>query len=188
MQTKTCNSCNELKPLDEFTRATAGNNFKSSRATHHTYCKVCNAARAKAWRLKHGSAYRGSGRVKSIPLEDRLLMSAIRHRLKDARSRCKKFGKTAPALTDLYLYELFLSQDRACALTGAPLVFDKDHPLCLSLDQKDPGKGYIEGNVQWLAWAVNRAKGDLSSDHFYEMCEVVLEHRKAQRLSTGSES
>ena len=82
-----------------------------------------------------------------------------------------------------YLYQLLLDQDKKCALTRAPLLLEPNSPLCLSLDQKDPSKGYVEGNVQWLAWCVNRAKGDLALDDFYDMCEIVLQHRKVQRLS-----
>lgn len=181
MPTKLCNSCGETKPLDQFTQSKRQFKYSASQ-NRHSYCKVCNAARAREWR-KTRPNYRGTGRINAIPQEDRLLMSAIRQRLSDARGRCKKLKRDAPVLTDIYLYELFLKQNRCCALTGATLVIEPNHPLCLSLDQIEPEKGYIEGNVQWLAWCVNRAKGDLSLDHFYEMCEVVLEYRKVQRLS-----
>ena len=186
MQTKMCTSCNTVKPIEAFTGSVAQFKYKASGRTH-AFCRICNAERARAWR-KANPAYRGTGKIKAIPQEDRLLMSAIRQRLVDARGRCKKLKRSPPALTAEYLYELFKEQGRVCALTKAPLVIETSHPLCLSLDQKDPAKGYVAGNVQWLAWCVNRAKGDLSLDHFYEMCEVVLENRKVQRLSKGSES
>ena len=186
MQSKLCNECGQTKNIEEFTRTSTRANFKTSGQTHHSYCKACNARRAREWR-KSRPNYRGSGRLKAVPEEDRLLMSAIRQRLADTRGRCKKFNKPAPTVTDQELYELFIAQDRACALTGTMLVIEKDHPLCLSLDKKEPDKGYDLGNVQWLAWCVNRAKGDLSLDHFYEMCEVVLDNRKVQRLSKGEQ-
>lgn len=110
-------------------------------------------------------------------------MSAIRSRLVDAKGRCKKLNKPAPEITDTYLYKLFLDQGRKCALTGTTLAIEKGSPICLSLDQKDPSKGYVEGNVQWVAWAVNRAKGDLSMEDFYDMCSAVLSNRNVQRLS-----
>lgn len=110
-------------------------------------------------------------------------MSAIRQRLTDAKTRTKKYGKVAVTVDADHLYELFLKQDRKCALTGVALSVLQEDPLCLSLDQIDPSKGYVIGNVQWLAWVVNRAKGDLSMDDFYEMCEVLLSNRKVQRLS-----
>lgn len=180
---KTCSMCGQTKNLEEFTKADASTNFKyrNGKATHHTYCKNCNAQRAREWRAKRPN-YRGSGLIKTIPVEDRLLMSAIRQRLADAKGRCKKLRRDPPVLTSGYLYELFKQQNRSCALTGAPLSLVTEDPLCLSLDQIDPRQGYIEGNVQWLAWCVNRAKGDLSLNDFYDMCETVLEYRKAQRL------
>lgn len=185
MQSKTCNDCGETKSLDQFTRSSASQSFKTAHQTHHSYCKTCNARRAREWR-KARPNYRGTGRLKAVPKEDRVLMSAIRQRLVDARTRCKKFGKNAPTVTDLELYQLFLFQGRACALTGALLNLEKEHPLCLSLDQKDPALGYTKDNVQWLAWAVNRAKGDLSMVDFYGMCQAVLDYRKVQRLSNGT--
>ena len=187
MQSRKCNQCGEVKSLDDFTRANPSNSFKNVHRTHHSYCRPCNALRAKVWRTAR-PGYRGSGKLKSTPPEDRVLVSAIRQRLVDARSRCKKLGKEPPQVSADYLYQLYLKQERSCALTGSLLVLEKEHPLCLSLDQVDPSRGYIEGNVQWLAWCVNRAKGDLSMDHFYEMCEVILDHRKVQRLSNGSAS
>ena len=181
---KTCGNCGEEKLLCEFTRASAGANFRGGRTPHHAYCRACNAKRAREWRSRNTN-YRGSGRILSIPKEDRMLMSAIRCRISSAKGRCKKLKRKEPILTDTYLYELFLLQNRKCALTGAPLSLAKDDPLCLSLDQIDPEKGYIEGNVQWLAWCVNRAKGDLALNDFYDMCSVVLEYRKVQRPSKG---
>jgi hypothetical protein len=184
---KTCTRCGVSKPLSGFALVNAVNSFKGYTTKHHSYCKECNNTYAKAFRARN-PGYQGTGRISSIPTEDRRLMSAVRQRLTDAKVRCKKLGKNPPVLTDLFLYQLFLSQNRRCALTGATLKIEIDHPLCLSLDQIDPANGYVEGNVQWLAWAVNRAKGDLSLDHFYEMCEVVLNNRKVQRLSNGSAS
>ena len=181
MTSKLCGSCGETKDLSEFTQSKRQYKYTNS-GSHHSYCKKCNAARAREWRKSHTN-YKGTGKIKSVPKEDRLIMSAIRQRLVDARSRCKKFGKQPPTVDADYLYSLFLSQERKCALTGAILEVIPQHPLCLSLDKIEPEKGYDVGNVQWVAWCVNRAKGDLSLDHFYEMCEVVLEYRKVQRLS-----
>lgn len=189
METKTCNACGVEKELDEFTRSKIGStNHKASKASHHSYCKVCNALKAKEWRVKYGSNYVGTGKIIAVPPEDRRFMSAIRSRLSNCKQRSKKFNMILPDLTDTYLYDLFLKQNKACALTGELLDAIKESPLALSLDQIDPGKGYIQGNVQWVAWCINRAKGDLDVEHFYEMCNAVLEYQKAQRLSKSSES
>ena len=181
MQTKLCGQCHESKPLSEFTRAKSSANYKMAVLEYHTYCKACNAVRARQWRKEH-PAYRGTGKLNQYPKEDRLLLSAIRQRLSDAKTRATKSGSGPVTVTEHELYLLFLEQDRKCALTGATLAVEKKHPLCLSLDKKDPNKGYTLENVQWLAWAVNRAKGDLHIDDFYSMCEAVS-NWKVQRLS-----
>ena len=184
MTTKICNDCGQEKPLEDFTSSKVVHRYGKQTA-HHAYCKACNAARAREWR-KNNPNYRGTGRINAVPKEDRHLMSAIRMRLSQAKQRCKKFAKPEPVLSETFLYELFLKQERKCALTGATLVIERGHSLCLSLDQIDPAFGYVEGNVQWLAWCVNRAKGDLHLDDFIDLCEAVLVNRKVQRLSNSS--
>lgn len=182
MQTeKQCTTCGEIKPLSEFPQKKK-ESIKLLKRNHNSYCKACNAERARVFR-KNNPGYKTSGKVVSLPIGERPWMSAVRQRLTDAKGRCKKLGRTAPVLTDTYLYKLLVEQDKKCALTGANLRLEPNHPLCLSLDQKDPTKGYVEGNVQWLAWCVNRAKGDLAMHDFYDMCEIVIQNRKVQRLS-----
>ena len=117
------------------------------------------------------------------PKEDWRLLSAIRTRLREAQTRIKKFGKQETDLTEDYLYQLFKTQNGRCSLLGHEMSTERKHPLCLSLDQIDPGQGYVRGNVQWVTWVANRAKGDMTQDDFYLMCELAVEFRKVQRLS-----
>ena len=187
METKLCISCNEVKPLSDFSRKKRSNHFKTSHQTHATYCRACNTRQCAEWRAQN-KGYKPSGKVTAVPQEDRLLMSAIRQRLVDARCRCKKLGRSAPEISADYLYNLFKNQKGNCSLSGVPLSLEKDHPHCLSLDQIEPGVGYVEGNVQWLSWYINRAKGEMPTDVFLSMCATVLDHRKVQRLSNGSNS
>ena len=45
----------------------------------------------------------------------------------------------------------------------------------LSIDNfSKSGKGYVPGNVQWVSWRVNRAKGEQTQEQFLEMCRAVL--------------
>ncbi len=52
-----CKACNTSKPLDEFTRSKSKKNWKEShnfkhseRQNYHSYCKSCNAEKARAYR------------------------------------------------------------------------------------------------------------------------------------------
>lgn len=186
MDSRLCSKCGSNKPLLEFTKATpkanwatTGNYRLPQTQQYHSYCKACNAKAARAFRANHatttGVGYSGSNKIKKVLPEDRKLMSLIRHRFTCARTRIKQYGQVESDLDDDHLYQLMLAQDRKCALTGIPFIIEKKHPLCPSLDKIEPDKGYTKGNVQWLSWAVNRAKGDLDTFDFVTMCKRIVE-------------
>ena len=144
-----------------------------------TYCKPCLAEVAREFRAtytaKHGKGYRGTNKIKKVDPHDRNLMSLIRSRLVEARGRAKKFNQIVPDVDEDFLLNLLENQNRKCALTGIKLVLNKKSPLSPSLDKIEPDKGYTKGNVQWLSWAVNRAKGDLDMNDFVTMCKRIVE-------------
>lgn len=78
-----------------------------------------------------------------------------------------------------YLWNLFLQQDRKCALTGIPLIFTTErnasatrYLTTASLDRIDSSKGYIEGNVRWVHKDINKMKLALSDEEFLENCRL----------------
>jgi len=87
------------------------------------------------------------------------------------------------AVSIQYLWELFLKQNRKCALTGLELSFDcngglnkKKKQTCkvtASIDRIDSRKGYVEGNVQWIHKHINIMKNDLPQDVFVNYCKLV---------------
>lgn len=88
-----------------------------------------------------------------------------------------------------FLWQLFLGQQRRCALTGLEIGFGLKtaQPSTASLDRIDSGKGYFEGNVQWVHKDVNLMKRDFSEPRFRELCVLVASHR-AGWLSRGASS
>lgn len=76
-----------------------------------------------------------------------------------------------------YLWELFLSQDKKCALSGIPITLDKNYRKrdgqTASLDRINSSVGYIEGNVQWVHKDINRIKLDYDESYFIYLCECV---------------
>ena len=187
METKTCSKCHTEKPIDQFLVLKGStHNFRLSGDKVRQYnpqCRPCKAAAAREWR-KANPGYNGTGKRKNIPEEDRLLISAISHRLVCAKVRAKKYrDPIEPNIDRDYLYQLFKEQSGRCALSGALLKVEVGAIAGLSLDKVNPDLGYTKGNVQWLAWAVNRAKGDMPEEVFLDMCRQVLEYQKVQRLS-----
>jgi hypothetical protein len=92
-------------------------------------------------------------------------------------------------LTCELLWELYLSQNKRCALSGIYLRFE-DISRCMtlktaSLDRIDSSKGYIEGNVQWVHKDINKMKLHYNQSNFIGMCTAIVEY---QMKLTNSDS
>lgn len=80
-----------------------------------------------------------------------------------------------------YMWNLFLKQDRRCAISGIKLLFKrKSRDNCsnqtASLDRIDSSKGYIEGNVQWVHKRINQLKMDMSDGELIEWASLIHRH------------
>ncbi|MGW5267191.1 hypothetical protein ACWEQ4_00935 [Rhodococcus sp. NPDC003994] len=88
------------------------------------------------------------------------------------------------------LWQLFVEQDRRCAMTGWELRFTATYATkgeqTASLDRIDSSIGYVPGNLQWLHRDVNWVKKALPDERFIEICRAVAEHRatSAERSTT----
>ena len=99
-------------------------------------------------------------------------------------SKARAFSKALPFnLTLEYLKELYEEQEGLCAVTNKPFCFTA-HPTkhvankdSVSLDRIDPDLGYIKGNVRFVTFQVNCAKGFYTDEEFYEMCANALRNR-----------
>ncbi len=172
-----CTKCKLSKPLDSYgitkLKPLDSTNYNSPKAAHRTRCKECEAERARQFRKKFKN-YRGSGKIRNIPKEHRLIMSIIRARVKDANARSKK-AQLPFNITPEYIYDLWKTQKNTCAYTGEEFQIKPKSPAALSLDKIIPEVGYVNNNIQLVCWAVNRAKGDLSHEVFLNMCKVIHE-------------
>jgi transposase len=95
---------------------------------------------------------------------------------KKAKSRGIEYNLTAE-----YLENLFIKQNKCCALSGVNLIFSRSRTKILttaSLDRIDSNIGYIEGNVQWIHKQINIAKHVISNDEFIKWCKLVAEFKK----------
>jgi deoxycytidylate deaminase len=82
-----------------------------------------------------------------------------------------------------YLWDLFLKQDRKCALSHIEIYFTdnvnisfgkSENNTTASLDRINSSKGYIEGNVQWVHKTVNKMKSNMEDDEFREWCRLCF--------------
>jgi len=86
------------------------------------------------------------------------------------------------AVSGEYLWELFLKQNRKCALSGIELqmcdtCLEKSTQTA-SVDRIDSSLGYIEGNVQWIHKDLNKMKWNLSQKDFINWCHIISERHK----------
>lgn len=80
-------------------------------------------------------------------------------------------------LTIQEIWNLFLSQDRKCALTGENLYFNKNkkdrNDRTASLDRIDSNLGYTTSNVWWIHKKINKLKIDFDLKEFIYWCKMV---------------
>lgn len=78
------------------------------------------------------------------------------------------------------VWDLFVSQNGLCALSGLPIILPtncKDYQKSTaSLDRIDSSKGYISGNVQWVHKDVNLMRWWYSINHFLFLCDIIVNH------------
>ena len=75
-----------------------------------------------------------------------------------------------------YLWNLYLKQNRKCALTGDNL----DSIRNASLDRINSLEGYTESNVQWVTKQANLSKHIMTTNEFLEFCNKVINHANQQ--------
>lgn len=80
------------------------------------------------------------------------------------------------SLTMEYLWDLYLKQNKKCAITGDYLPNINK----ASLDRIDSSKGYIEGNVQWVTSIANICKYTLTMEELIDFCKKVINHANQQ--------
>jgi hypothetical protein len=81
-------------------------------------------------------------------------------------------------------WNLFLMQDKKCALSGLKLTFpksQKDKSYTASLDRIDSSKGYTIDNVQWVHKDINIMKNKYSQNYFINMCKLINEYETTSK-------
>ncbi len=86
-------------------------------------------------------------------------------------------------ITPDFLQQLWESQQGKCPFTGWMLKLPRttggwDHPdpQNASLDRIDCAKGYVQGNVRFVAIMANIARGTFTDDQLREFCQAVSQN------------
>lgn len=78
------------------------------------------------------------------------------------------------------VWELFLKQEKKCALSKIPLSFSttrKSHDGTASLDRINPKIGYNIENVQWVHKDLNYMKQSMTNEEFLNWVKVIYESK-----------
>lgn len=81
------------------------------------------------------------------------------------------------------IWDLFIKQNKKCALSGIELYFSNHISLNkgnASLDRIDSSKGYTKGNIQWVHKDINIMKMDLSQNQFIDFCHKISKYQNAK--------
>lgn len=86
-------------------------------------------------------------------------------------------------VTPIYLWKLYVKQNRKCALSGIEIFFNRDDrsqridvTRTASLDRIDSKIGYKKGNLQWVHKDVNNMKMALNEKDFIKWCNLISKH------------
>jgi hypothetical protein len=139
-------------------------------------CKSCSGKKTLADTAGHGWLSHNFKGVQDLP------STLYTHYKHGALRRGYEFEVTIE-----YMWELFVSQEGKCALSGVPLTLtsklkrlnNQGRPdwgvIDASLDRIDNDKGYVPGNVQWVHKTLNYMKQEFNQDDFIQWCKLVAE-------------
>lgn len=138
----------------------------------HTKSCGCDKTYFKRQSGRNSSKFRGHGGMNS-------------RYVSNAERRAKKLN--IPFNLDAkFLWDLYISQNKKCALSGVLLSFppcnNKQSEGNISLDRIDSKGGYTKSNVQWVHKIVNTMKMKLAQEELIDWCKKISEFTSTPRL------
>lgn len=76
-------------------------------------------------------------------------------------------------ITQNDIWDLYIKQNKKCALTGSQITLHKNDKINSSVDRIDSLRGYTKDNIQIVLKEINKIKMDIPQDKFYELCKTV---------------
>jgi hypothetical protein len=74
------------------------------------------------------------------------------------------------------LYEVYLKQNGKCYYTNIDIIHNEGYCKynSISIDRKDPNKGYIKENIVLCCFCINSFKGDMNEKEFKTLLNTIL--------------
>jgi len=156
----------------------------------------------KGRRVFCGRSCQGKGLIDNIPKEyagaydisvhasnQRDEFTPFRYHMKNIVQHAEKRGSGPGSIVEITLADLkeqWEKQDGVCPYTGWKLVNTQmaarnskvpKTPDRASVDRIDSSKGYIKGNIQFIAFMANVAKHDFHEDELIRFCKAVAQNK-----------
>ena len=151
-------------------------------------CKcICGNIRpVRTWHLNNSKTFscgctNTKGRFKSVCVGD--LSLSYYNSFKNKRVKKNLFF--SDEITMDYLWNLFIKQNKKCALSNIDITLNprwsqqnhsrkSDILQTASIDRIDNKKGYIIGNIQWVHKDINNMKGSFNEELLLYYCEQII--------------
>lgn len=97
------------------------------------------------------------------------------------------------SVTGQELWDLFINQNKKCALSGMPISlkmtrFEDKSNSTASIDRINSNEGYTLKNVQWVHKDINFMKQSYSQDYFVSLCESVTKNQTVNKMNNINHS
>jgi hypothetical protein len=158
-----CYECEEYLPFQNF-YLRGDKSAASSREGRSQKCIKCINILTETWRNK---------RFNDLDVVLSLLVIRAKSSLKK-RNITKEFN-----INSEFLKKLYNEQEGKCAISNIDMQYPlkgKRNNYVISLDRIDSEKGYIEGNVQLVCWAVNQMKNNLTKEDLIFWCKAITKN------------
>ncbi|AYV75876.1 MAG: hypothetical protein Terrestrivirus3_145 [Terrestrivirus sp.] len=111
---------------------------------------------------------------------DPILITLIKARMSDLVQNAKSRDLKVLINKDDVI-ELYIKQNKKCALTNDILSLEKKNNLSLSIDRIDSQKDYTVDNIQLISTLANQMKNDYTNGDFISLCESVIKHHNTKQ-------
>ena len=130
---------------------------------------------------KSEHAVRGRAQVLGVAQKQKIIHPHVpAFMLTSIIGRAKQKNILVVNIDDEFIWDLYLQQDKKCALTGWPIYFSSNNKNnTVSVDRIDSAKHYTRDNLQLTHKIVNRCKLNCPEDFFYNICKDITEYRKS---------
>jgi hypothetical protein len=132
--------------------------------------------------FKYSSVYKRAnklGLTKKIKKKTSYKNENISHRIWNSLINGATRRRLAVSISKNDVWELFLKQDKKCALSGREIYLHKDSDtITASVDRINSNVGYTMDNIQIVHKDINKAKQNMTDHDFYILCKDVHSNLK----------